>query len=119
MSRIGQNWTPEEDTILHQEITEHKNYKEISLNHNRTILGCKLRVLRLFVYPYSKIGNINLDELSSLYDIEKDLIHTYIQYYDKRKDWNTKKFVPMDNLLNIIKLCDNKISMIDEKVYLK
>ena len=53
-SNVGTKWTIEEDTKLVQEITENKTYEEIALEHKRTVLGIKLRVISHIIYPKIK-----------------------------------------------------------------
>jgi hypothetical protein len=69
-SRIGKRWTTEEDNQLCQ---------EIALNHRRTLCGVKSRVITNIMYPKYKNENISFDDLSSLYNIEIDLVEKYIK----------------------------------------
>ena len=77
-SRAGNKWLPEEDDKLVQEITDKKTFEEIALEHKRTIGGIKSRVISQILYPKYKNDNIGLDELSSEYNIEKELVEKYI-----------------------------------------
>ena len=78
-SRIGKRWTTEEDDQLCQEIADNKTYEEIALNHRRTLCGVKSRVITNIMYPKYKNENISFDDLSSLYNIEIDLVEKYIK----------------------------------------
>jgi hypothetical protein len=78
LSRVGKKWLPEEDVILLKEMTDKKTFEEISLEHKRTITGIKSRVITQILYPQYKNDNISLDELSSEYNIEKELVEKYI-----------------------------------------
>jgi len=51
---VGTKWTIEEDNKLVQEIADNKNYEEIALEHKRTILGVKIRVISCIIYPKIK-----------------------------------------------------------------
>ena len=78
-SRIGKRWITEEDDQLCQEIADNKTYEEIALNHRRTLCGVKSRVITNIMYPKYKNENISFDDLSSLYNIEIDLVEKYIK----------------------------------------
>ena len=78
LSRVGKKWLPEEDAILLQEITDKKTFDEISLEHKRTITGIKSRIISQILYPKYKNNNLSIDDLSSEYNIEKELVHKYI-----------------------------------------
>ena len=77
-SRAGNKWLPEEDDKLVQEISDKKSFEDIALEHKRTIGGIKSRVISQILYPKYKNDNIGLDELSSEYKIEKELVEKYI-----------------------------------------
>jgi len=77
-SRAGNKWLPEEDDKLVQEISNKKSFEDIALEHKRTITGIKSRVISHILYPKYKNDNIGLDELSSEYYIEKELVEKYI-----------------------------------------
>lgn len=44
-SNVGTKWTIEEELKLIQEINDNKSYEKIALEHKRTILGIKSRVI--------------------------------------------------------------------------
>lgn len=77
-SRAGNKWLPEEDDKLVQEISDKKSLEDISLEHKRTITGIKSRVISQIIYKQYKDGNKSIDDLSSEYNIEKDLVDKYI-----------------------------------------
>lgn len=77
-SRAGNKWLPDEDEKLVQEISEKKSFEYIALQHKRTITGIKSRVISHIIYIQYKNGNKTIDDLSSEYNIEKDLVDKYI-----------------------------------------
>lgn len=77
-SNAGNKWLSEEDEKLVKEITNKKTFEEIAFEHKRTIGGIKSRVISQILYPKYKNDNIGLDELSSEYNIEKELVEKYI-----------------------------------------
>ena len=77
ISRIGQKWLQEEDEELMKELIDKKTFKEIALNHKRTIGGIKSRI-RLIIYLQYKDKTKTIEELSLEYNIEYDLVLKYI-----------------------------------------
>ena len=77
-SRIGQKWLQEEDEELMKELIDKKTFKEIALNHKRTIGGIKSRIIRLIIYLQYKDKTKTIEELSLEYNIEYDLVLKYI-----------------------------------------
>ena len=104
LSRVGKKWLPEEDVILVKEITDKKTFEDIALEHKRTIIGIKSRVISQILYPKYKNDNISLDDLSSEYNIEKDLVYKYINKLEVK----TKTSVETNNT-------DNKEDTIEAK----
>ena len=51
---VGKKWATEEDNKLLEEITDNKTYKEIALEHKRTVNGIELRVISYIIYPKIK-----------------------------------------------------------------
>ena len=116
-SNAGTKWTIEEDKQLVQEIADNKSYEEIALEHKRTILSIKSRVISHIIYPKYKIDNelitkyinklktnnniqksVNSNKLDTKTD--KTEILEYLQQLDtKMNDINTK----LDMLLNQFK----------------
>lgn len=90
-SRAGNKWLPEEDDKLVQEISDKKSFEDIALEHKRTITGIKSRVISQIIYKQYKKGNKSIDDLSSEYNIEKDLVDKYINKIETNNA--IKKFV--------------------------
>ena len=134
-SRVGSKWLQEEDEELMRELTDKKTFEEIALNHKRTIGGIKSRVICLILYLQYKDGTKTIEELSSEYNIENDLVIKYInkmeirdsrqtntlQYIDKMEINNNKKDeiktkVNIELLYDKIKSLETKILTIEEKL---
>ena len=77
-SRIGKKWLIEEDEELIKEIEDKLTFEEIALKHKRTITGIKARVISHIIYPKIMNDNIDINELSIKYNIDKDIIIKYI-----------------------------------------
>jgi hypothetical protein len=72
---VGTKWTIEEDNKLVHEIADNKNYEEIALEHKRTILGVKIRVISCIIYPKTKdCLVIDIEGLSVKYRIDAMLL---------------------------------------------
>jgi hypothetical protein len=124
-SRVGKKWLQEEDEELMREISDKKTFEEIALNHKRTIGGIKSRVICLILYLQYKDGTKTIEELSSEYNIENDLVIKYIdkmeirdsrqtntlQYIDKMEINNNKKDYEIKTKVNIELLYDKIISL--------
>jgi hypothetical protein len=81
-SNAGNKWTIEEDNKLLAEIEEisEKSYEEIALEHKRTVLSIKSRVITHIILPKYKdiIGNENeVEKIANDYKLEKELIIKY------------------------------------------
>jgi hypothetical protein len=76
-SRVGNKWTNEEDEKLIKEINDKNDYETIALEHKRTITGIKARIISHIIYPQYK-DNMNIDDISNEYKIEKEMINKYI-----------------------------------------
>lgn len=123
-SRAGKKWLPEEDAKLVQEITDKKTFEEIALEHKRTTGGIKSRVISQIIYMKYKDGNTDIDDLSSEYNIEKELVEKYIIKIET--DNATKNSVEQNNHDNKghteerpktnRKLMFEKISLLENKV---
>jgi len=105
-SRAGNKWLPEEDDKLVQEISDKKSFEDIALEHKRTITGIKSRVISQIIYKQYKDGNKSIDDLSSEYNIEKDLVDKYINKIETNNA--IKKSVAQNN-------SDNKEETIESK----
>ena len=131
-SRIGKKWSNEEDEELMKELIDKKSYEEIALNHKRTILGIKSRVICLILYLQYKDKSKTIEELSLEYNIENDLVLKYInkmkikdsnestilKYIDKKeiKDSEIKTRVNIEILYEKIISLENKMLSIEQKL---
>lgn len=78
-SNAGTKWTIDEDKNLVQEIVDNKSYEEIALEHKRTILSIKSRVISHIIYPKYKDNIENeIEKISIEYKIDNKLIMKYI-----------------------------------------
>jgi hypothetical protein len=78
-SNAGTKWTIDEDKNLVQEIVDNKSYEEIALEHKRTILSIKSRVISHIIYPKYKDNIENeIEKISIEYKIDNELITKYI-----------------------------------------
>ena len=119
-SRVGAKWLQEEDEELMRELTDKKTFEEIALNHKRTIGGIKSRVICLILYLQYKDGTKTIEELSSEYNIENDLVIKYINKMEIRdsRQTNTLQYIDKiqdkksnDSKVNIELLYDKIISL--------
>ena len=125
-SRVGAKWLQEEDEELMRELTDKKTFEEISLNHKRTIGGIKSRVICLILYLQYKDGTKTIEELSSEYNIENDLVIKYINKMEiknpnnekdnNKKDYEIKTKVNIELLYDKIISLETKILTIEEKL---
>jgi hypothetical protein len=130
-SRVGKKWLQEEDEELMREISDKKTFEEIALNHKRTIGGIKSRVISNILYLQYKNKSKTIDELSSEYNIEIDLVIKYInkmeirdsqltnalQYIDKIQDKKSNDSnVNIELLYDKIKSLETKILAIEGKL---
>ena len=105
ISRVGKKWVDEEDAILIEEITNKIPLEDIALEHKRTIVGIKSRIISKIMYPKYKNDNVSMDDLSSEYNIEKELVEKYINKLEK-KEKSPKKEANNANKVNNVG--DNK-----------
>jgi hypothetical protein len=125
-SRVGKKWLQEEDEELMREISDKKTFEEIALNHKRTIVGIKSRVISNILYLQYKDGTKTIEELSSEYNIENDLIIKYINKMEiknpnnekvyNKQDYEIKTKVNIELLYDKIKSLETKILTIEEKM---
>jgi hypothetical protein len=116
-SRVGKKWTVEENDNLCQELADNKTYEEIALIHKRTIIGIKSRVVTNILYPkyktdnanYNANDNITIEDLSTLYNIEPEIIERYIT----KMESPNKKTKKTDEKENII---EYRLMMIEQKL---
>jgi hypothetical protein len=130
-SRVGSKWLQEEDEELMREISDKKTYEEIALNHKRTIVGIKSRVINNILYLQYKNKSKTIEELSSEYNIENDLVIKYINKMEiknpnnekdnnekdnNKKDYEIKTKVNIELLYDKIISLETKILTIEEKL---
>jgi hypothetical protein len=105
-SNAGNKWLSEEDDKLVKEITNKRTFEEIAFEHKRTTGGIKSRVISQILYPKYKNDNIGLDELSSEYNIEKELVEKYINKIETNN--SLRKSVEQNN-------CDNTEEIVETR----
>lgn len=118
-SNVGKKWTLEEDKELQEELKANLSYDKISLNHKRTILGIKSRIIGTIIYPM--INDENKEEIikesSIKYNIDENIIRKYINKIDIKKDNNKddNKDNKKDNnkdIYNILTEINNKLDLL-------
>jgi putative IMPACT (imprinted ancient) family translation regulator len=123
-SNAGTKWTIDEDKILVQEIVDNKSYEEIALEHKRTILSIKSRVISHIIYPKYKddIEN-NIEKISIEYKIDNELITKYIKKLktnnDIQKSVNSNKpdtKTDKTEILEYLQQLDTKMNDINTKL---
>jgi hypothetical protein len=97
-SRVGKKWLQEEDEELMRELSDKKTFEEIALNHKRTIGGIKSRVISNILYLQYKNKSKTIEELSSEYNIEIDLVIKYINKLEIRDSQQTKALQYIDKI---------------------
>jgi hypothetical protein len=123
-SRVGKKWLQEEDEELMRELTDKKTFEEIALNHKRTIGGIKSRVISNILYLQYKNKSKTIEELSSEYNIEIDLVIKYINKLEIRDSQQTNALQYIDkiqdkksNVSNVnIELLYDKIKSLETKI---
>jgi hypothetical protein len=133
-SNVGTKWTIEEDTKLVQEIIDNKTYEEIALEHKRTVLGIKLRVISHIIYPKIKDAVFAADATDEDADMEALALEykigtsQLIRQIDKLRMKETvkkekQKPKPINDdmptnkeILEYLKQLDNKINEINSKL---
>ena len=108
-SNVGKLWSVDENIELYKEVEETKNYFEIASIHKRTEKAIKLRVISHIIYPKYKNNEMTLEELSSEYKSEKDLIEKTIFKYDNKPKENNK----IDKILSDL---DNRLFKLEQKI---
>ena len=115
-SNAGTKWTIDEDNKLVKEITEiteitEKTYEEIALEHKRTVLGIKSRVISHIIYPKYKDtieNDIDIENISIIYKIDKDVIIKYLNKIDKEVIIKYLNKIDKEVIIESVK--DNNIS---------
>ena len=123
-SRVGKKWLQEEDEELMRELSDKKTFEEIALNHKRTIGGIKSRVISNILYLQYKNKSKTIEELSSEYNIEIDLVIKYINKLEIRDSQQTNALQYIDkiqdkksNVSNVnIELLYDKIKSLETKI---
>ena len=108
-SRVGVRWTEQEDIKLDEEVSENKSYEDIAIEHKRTIVGIKLRVIHKIIYPKYK-NNININDLATEYKIDKEELEKNINIITNQKE-KIKKVKTNDKTL-----LDNRLLAIEQKL---
>jgi hypothetical protein len=76
---VGKKWAKEEDNKLLEEITDNKTYKEIALEHKRTVNAIELRVISYIIYPKIKDDiDVDIEQIALEYKIDSSRITRYI-----------------------------------------
>ena len=120
-SNAGTKWTIDEDKNLVQEIVDNKSYEEIALEHKRTILSIKVRVISHIIYPKYKddIEN-NIEKISIEYKIDNELITKYINKLKTnnniQKSVNSNKPDTKTEILEYLQQLDTKMNDINTKL---
>ena len=117
-------WKPEEDAKLIQEIAEKKTYEYIALEHKRTLVAIKCRAISLIIYPEYKNGNTDIDNLSNKYNIEREMIDSYIEKNNKyhidnenielKAKYDTILLLIEHNIISIEKKLDSVMKIIQK-----
>lgn len=133
-SNVGTKWTIGEDTKLVQEIIENKTYEEIALEHKRTVLGIKLRVISHIIYPKIKDAadtadtanaDIDMEALALEYKIDTSQLIRQIDKLmmkgtakkEKQKPKQINDDMPTNKeILEYLQKLDNKINGINSKL---
>jgi hypothetical protein len=142
---VGKKWTTEEDNKLLEEITDNKTYKEIALEHKRTVNGIELRVISYIIYPKIKIDlekgiEVDMEQIALEYKIDSSRITRYINKLKMKEkqaleNKETPKQTPKENpkrkdaeptnkeILDYLRKLDSKIdeikSNLDNLEYLR
>jgi len=119
-SNAGNRWSIEEDNKLVEEIENSKVYEEIALNHKRSILSIKLRVISQIIYPKYKDDIENdIEKISMEYNIDTELIMKYINKI-KTTQIIQKSIISnrpdKKEILEYLQNLDNKINDINTKI---
>ena len=131
---VGKKWAKEEDNKLLEEITDNKTYKEIALEHKRTVNGIELRVISYIIYPKIKIDlekgiEVDMEQIALEYKIDSSRITRYINKLKmKEKQALENKETPKENpkrkdaeptnkeILDYLRKLDSKIDEINSKL---
>lgn len=121
-TRKGLKWMEEEDLKLKEEVLNdpNKDYLKIAEEHKRTLNAILLRVISHLIYPkYKENNQINMDEISDEFKIEKDMIIRNISKLNegrkKEINENKKEKSKLDLIMEKLDLILEKLNKIDLK----
>lgn len=112
-SRAGINWTPEEDTLLFDQVKQGMDYEKIALEHQRTPNSVKTRVVEICL---KKVANkeVTLEEVSVEVRLPLTLFTTAQRRHESRK--TPKKSVEpkkvTDDVMSLLKEINGKLDTI-------
>ena len=117
LTNKGKKWTVEEVNKLKRLMISNKTYEEIALEHQRTIMAVKVRVVVEIIYPLIKSG-MTIEEAEKLYNIDKYDIGKYLSKCDKKNNQkkNDVKFNNEDIMHRLYNI-ENKIESILTIIY--
>ena len=131
---VGKKWAKEEDNKLLEEITDNKTYKEIALEHKRTVYSIQLRVISRIIYPKIKDDlDVDMEQIALEYNINtKEILYNINKLKMKEKqaleNKETPKQTPKENpkrkdveptnkeILDYLRKLDSKIDEINSKL---
>lgn len=106
----GKKWSEEEVEQLKKLVNDNKTYEEIALEHKRTILAIKARVVTDIIYPFIKSGEMTIDEAVMIYNIDQYHIERYVN--QKERSINNDTLVKFTTNKDIM----DKLDMIEKKI---
>lgn len=115
-SNFGTKWTIAEDNKLIQEIIDKKTYEEIALEHKRTVMSIKSRVISHVIYPkYKDTFENDIEHISFEFKLDSEII---LKYLNKIKtNESIKKIVQDDKkVLEYLQQFDNKMNVLNSKL---
>ena len=104
LANKGKKWSIEEVSKLKRLVSEKKTYAKIALEHQRTIVAVKARVVTEIIRPLIDSG-MTIEEAEELYDINRDDINRYLSKCEKH---NRNK--------DIIESIEKKIENVEKKI---
>lgn len=118
-SNKGKKWTQEEVEQLKRLVNEKKTYEEIALEHKRTILAIKARVVTDIIYSFIKSGEMTIDEAAMIYNIDQYHIERYVNQKEASKN-DTSKDDNNSRQHTVMKFSNkdimDKLDMIEKKI---
>jgi hypothetical protein len=130
---VGKKWAIEEDNKLLEEITDNKTYKEIALEHKRTVYSIQLRVISRIIYPKIKDDlDVDMEQIALEYNINtKEILYNINKLKMKEKQALENKQTPKQpkenpkrkdveptnkEILDYLRKLDSKIDEINSKL---